>query len=215
MSLTPSKVSPQKKNEEIVLSASVAGFYLPQYEFKLKHFYKIRFGFSFTIYIESSADMEIVQPSSENSSWSWFPDKAGLYIITVNVVDEKEKAETRLIFTVDESKEKKAWVSLTPSKASPQKIKKEIVFKALATGFSLPQYEFKLSRFYKIRLGFPFTVYIENITDMEITQSKSENSSWTWLPDKAGLYIITVNVMDEKEKAEAKLVFSIEGSNVK
>ena len=107
VSLTPSKVSPQKTNEEIVLTASAAGFYLPQYEFKLKHFYKIRFGFSFTVYIESETDMEITQPKSENSFWTWFPDKAGLYIITVNVVDEKEKAESKLIFTIEESEEKK------------------------------------------------------------------------------------------------------------
>ena len=100
VSMSASKTSPQKVNEEIVLSVSTSGFHLPQYEFKLKHFYKIRFFFSFTIYIESSADAVIVQDRSENSSWIWFPDKTGFYIITVDVKDEKEKAEAKIIFTI-------------------------------------------------------------------------------------------------------------------
>jgi len=90
---------------------------------------------------------------------------------------------------------KKVKVSLKPSKESPQWVGEEIAFKASATGFFEPQFEF----------------YLEKKGGEEKTvQEKSEAAAWLWFPEEEGTYNIRVKAVDEKEEAEAKIAFVIQ-----
>jgi|GEM_PF-304207 len=83
--LNASKQSPLKLGEELVFTASATGFFQPQYEF----------------YLKIGDKKEIVQEMSEESSWDWYPEKDGTYSIGVRVVDDKEKVETEIPFTIE------------------------------------------------------------------------------------------------------------------
>lgn len=91
VSLKASKQSPQKVGEEVKFTASVIGFFMPKYEFYL---------------IEGEEEV-VVQESSENNSWAWFPEKTGDYIVGVRVFDGKENASAEISFSVQESQKLK------------------------------------------------------------------------------------------------------------
>lgn len=82
--LTPSKDSPQMPNEEVIFTATAAGFYKPEYEFIL----------------ETKSEKEIVQEKSEKYVWAWYPEKIGSFTIRVIVTDEKEKAEASAAYSI-------------------------------------------------------------------------------------------------------------------
>lgn len=84
-------------------------------------------------------------------------------------------------------------ISMTSSKESPQMIGKEIVFTVSTVGFYKEKYEF----------------YLKEGEIKEVVQEKSEKNSWAWFPEKEGAYIVGVNVVDEKESAEAEIPFVI------
>jgi outer membrane protein assembly factor BamB len=86
VTLAPSILSPQKTEEEIVLTAVAIGFFKPEYEF----------------YVKSGSKKEIVQEKSEKTQWAWYPEKVGEYIIGVVVTDEREKEETKIEFFIKE-----------------------------------------------------------------------------------------------------------------
>ena len=86
LSLILSKKSPQKTDEEIVFTASAKGLFREKYEF----------------YLEKEGKKQIVQEMSEKKSWTWFPEKAGKYIIGCISVDEREKVEAKISFEIIE-----------------------------------------------------------------------------------------------------------------
>ncbi len=85
VALTPSKESPQNIGEEIIFSAKATGFFQPQYEF----------------YLKTGEGGKVIQVTSEQGSWTWFPEAAGEYTIGVKVIDAKEKVETEISFTIE------------------------------------------------------------------------------------------------------------------
>lgn len=88
LSLVPSKISPQPVNEEIILTASSTGFFMPKYEF----------------YLKDEDTMKIIQESSEKNTWVWYPEKPGVYIVGVKAIDEKQAANMEISFTIEAKK---------------------------------------------------------------------------------------------------------------
>lgn len=84
--MTSSKPSPHVPNEEIVFSAQALGFYLPEYEF----------------YLKEGENQTVVQEKSNKSTWSWFPEKGGVYRVGVIVTDEKEEIKYEIPFVINE-----------------------------------------------------------------------------------------------------------------
>jgi len=82
--LKSSRVSPQKPNEEIVITADPVGFFQPEFEF-------------FQI---SEGTREIVREKSEERTWAWFPSEEGIYTIGVTVTDEKETVEVDMEYRI-------------------------------------------------------------------------------------------------------------------
>jgi len=90
--LTPGKASPQPEGEEIPFTADAVGFFKPTYEF----------------YVKSGESRAVLQKASTKTTWSWFPEKAGAYIIGVKAVDEKTSAEAEFPFVIDKKPDKPA-----------------------------------------------------------------------------------------------------------
>jgi outer membrane protein assembly factor BamB len=85
--LRTSKQSPQQVGEEVKFTASVRGFFMPQYEF----------------YLKEGEEEVVVQESSETNSWVWIPEKSGDYIVGVRVFDRKENAAAEIPFSVQKN----------------------------------------------------------------------------------------------------------------
>lgn len=100
VTLMSSKQSPQNINEEIVITATPVGFYLPVYEFSLSRMGMVRFGLDAYLPMPTGEQPAIVQESSEEKTWAWYPDTYGYYIIRVNVEDAKEMARGAIHFMV-------------------------------------------------------------------------------------------------------------------
>jgi outer membrane protein assembly factor BamB len=96
-----SKTDPQRLNEEIQVKVEVSGFYLPQYEFYLTRHLMLRFGLHLYIPVQTGEARQVVQERSENASWDWFPEEPGLYVIEVQVNDEKEEASSKAAFLIE------------------------------------------------------------------------------------------------------------------
>lgn len=103
VSLKPGKEPPQKAGDEVVFVAKSTGFFMPKFEF----------------FLSAGGTEELVQKSSDRSSWSWYPDKDGDFKVKVRVTDAKEKAEAELTYTIFSQEAKKE----PPDKKAP-KIKK-------------------------------------------------------------------------------------------
>jgi outer membrane protein assembly factor BamB len=201
--LSPSKKSPQKRNEEIVFSARETGFYLPDYEFFLTRLAKYRL-FPGLILFLPEEEKQTVQKSSKESRWSWFPDQNGYYRVGVLVTDEKESAEADFFYSIQGEKET---VSLTPSLASPQEPETEIVFKASAPGLIRPRYEFELSRLSGLIVLSDFIIPYPEET--KVVQELSESDSWAWTPEKEGWFWVRVLAQDNEGKVETGIFFTI------
>lgn len=106
VTLTSSLGSPQLPNEEIIITASPGGFYLPQYEFYFRRYVEIRFGWMSYILLQVEENLQASGEKSEENTWSWFPEKPGVYFIGVKVTDEREKATAEFPFLVGNSGEK-------------------------------------------------------------------------------------------------------------
>jgi outer membrane protein assembly factor BamB len=202
--LSPSKKPPQKRNEEIVFNARETGFYLPKFEFYLTRLARYRL-YPDLLLLVPEGERQVIQKSSEESSWSWFPEQEGYYKVEVLVTDEKEKAQAEFLYSIQKGE---AAVSLTASLKSPQAVGKEIVFKAVASGMSLPKFEFRLSRLSWLKVLADFVVLYPD--EERIVQESSESDAWTWIPEDNGFYRIRVIAQDDRDKAEAEMPFAIQ-----
>ncbi len=91
VSLLTSVSSPQKVNQEVILTVSEAGFFQPEFEF----------------YLKKNGEIEILQEWSEKKTFSWFPAKTGSYVLGVRARDQKENAQAELAFEIEEEEEEK------------------------------------------------------------------------------------------------------------
>jgi len=202
--LSPSKISPQKTNEEIVVTATPYGFYLPEYEFYLTPVVKWPLNPYFFVFIGKEEDKQIVQEKSEERTWQWFPEEDGIYSIGVIVTDEKEKADTEIPFLVQKED---AIVALAMSVDSPQHTGIEIGFTATSRGMSSPQYEFSFQRVYELAFFTHMSLFIPG--RKRVIQEYSVENTWTWTPLKGGLYVIHVSADDGVEKVTSNVIYSV------
>ncbi len=100
-----SKPGPQLPNEEIVVKAETSGFFKPEFEFYLIPMLWLRLGLGGHLPIVLEEDRNLVQEKSEKSSWAWFPEEAGFYVIEVKAVDEKESAGSRAMYRIKKGEE--------------------------------------------------------------------------------------------------------------
>lgn len=203
VTLSSSKKSPNKPNEEITFTAKDTGFHLPKYEFSLTRYIKAKF-YPDIFLLFQQGDREVVQESSELHTWDWFPEEEAYYSVDVVVVDEKEKAQAKFPFLIQK---RDVDLSLSSSLESPQNVDQEIVFTANFSGFVIPRFEFRLSRLKWVRVLTTFSLLFAE--DEEVVQETSEEKSWTWTPGNRGLYLIRVIAQDEQESATAYMVFAI------
>lgn len=204
VSLSASKASPQNIGEPVVFSAETTGFFQPQYRFHLSRFGKIPFGWNH-FFLFKDKEKVVVQEWSEEGSWEWIPEKEGYYKIQVEVKDEKEEAEAQVEYVIEKEKPQ---VSLQTSQESPVGIGEKVLFRAKATGFQSPQYEFYITPLIKIRFGWRGLVFVpqEEISVKE----RSEANSWEWTTQEEGFYFIRVKVIGEEGKAEDSMGFVVE-----
>ncbi len=203
--LKPSLESPQKTGEEIRFAASTNGFFKANYEFNRYRLQKVDFNPAI-FYLSILWEKELVQEKSEEDAWQWLPEVPGIYVVAVEVVDEKERARAMIPYVMEKEKPR---VTIRASKESPQKPDQEIIFNAQAKGLKMPQYEFSLSRF----LGADvhptlFSFYLHWKT--EVVQKASEEFSWTWIPEDTGTYLVSVKASGDKEQAEGQMGFLVE-----
>lgn len=201
--LSSSKKSPQKPNEQITFSANATGFYLPKYEFFLSRSIRAKFPPGIFLFFRVE-EREVVQESSELSTWDWFSGDQGYYNVEVEVSDEKEKAFGGMLYLIRKGE---VDVSLSPSLSSPQNAGNEIVFTTNFSGFETPQCDFRVRRLKWVHVHKSFFfLFGEN---EEVVQEKSEKNSWTWTPGDEGLYLIKTVVQDEEGTASDQVVFVI------
>ncbi|MBN2198696.1 MAG: PQQ-binding-like beta-propeller repeat protein, partial [Candidatus Aminicenantes bacterium] len=80
VALNASKPSPVRVGEEVVFTASHAGFKTPRFEFILK----------------SAAGERVVQTASDRETWTWRPEAEGAYKIQVRVTEGERTEESTL-----------------------------------------------------------------------------------------------------------------------
>jgi len=90
---------PAFTNEEVMVKASPVGFHEPEITFFRRPLTIVPVEDYFYAFAESG-DREPVRESSDESQWEWYPEAPGVYGISVEVKDEKEKAETEIIIVV-------------------------------------------------------------------------------------------------------------------
>lgn len=82
--IVASPASPQPAGTEVTFTAEAAGFFRPQYEF----------------YMREGEQKSVVQKAGEKSSWAWYAEKEGNFVIGVRVSDEKQSKEAEVKFEV-------------------------------------------------------------------------------------------------------------------
>ncbi|MBN2245920.1 MAG: PQQ-binding-like beta-propeller repeat protein [Candidatus Aminicenantes bacterium] len=205
VTLTPSLVSPSEVNQEIIMTATPTGFYLPEFEFTLTRVYKIGFMHYGFLYLRDE-ESNVVREKSKENTWNWFPEDIGYYIIGVTATDEKEKASAELFYKIEKEEIK---ISLKPDKPSPQFTGEEIKFIVSAVGFQNPTYEFSLIPVINFEYYW-LPLYLRNEAERKVVQEKSNENTWQWIPEKAGTYVIDVLVEDEDDKETAVIYYSIQ-----
>ena len=202
--LSPSKSSPQKINEDIVVTAAPSGFYLPEYEFSLTPLVKWPLNPYFFVLLGKEEEKQVVQEKSEANTWEWFPDEEGIYSIGATITDEREKAKTEILFLIQKED---AAVVLALSENSPQQVGTEIGFSATSLGMSSPKYEFSLQRIYDLAFFTHMSLFIPG--RKRIVLDYSEVNNWMWIPDREGMYAIHVSADDGIDKVESSVFYSI------
>jgi outer membrane protein assembly factor BamB len=202
--LSPSKISPQKVNEDIVVTATPYGFYLPEYEFFLTPMVKWPLNPYFFVLLGKEEEKQLVQEKSEERAWEWFPEDPGIYGIGVKVTDERETAVTEILFSIQKED---AAVALAMSMDSPQHVGTEIGFTATSRGMSSPQYEFSLQRVYELVFFTHMSLFIPGRE--RIVLEYSEENNWTWIPEREGIYVIHVAADDGVENVKSNVFYSI------
>jgi outer membrane protein assembly factor BamB len=204
VTLSSSRKSPRKQNEEITFRAQDTGFYLPKYEFYLTPFVKAMI-FPGVVGMFPKEEKKVVQASSDLPTWDWFPEEQGYYSVDVIVTDEKEKAHANIPFVIQE---RIVDVSLSAAPESPQKVGQNIVFTADSSGAIQPTYEFRLGSLKWLKS--PSGLLFLSMERDEVVQEASELDSWTWTPEDEGFYLIRVFVQDEQESANSQMIFMID-----
>ncbi len=194
MTLSSSQVSPQFVNQEISLSVTTVGFYMPQYEFYIKN------------ENENENEKIIVQAASDKSIWSWFPSEPGSYTVGVSVSDEKVNKESEIPFVIEKVKPE---VTLTPSKPSPQGESEEIVFTAGSIGFTDPIYELQISRVNLVLSDRGSVLSIKGKILDENVLEESKSGKWTWNSTSRGFFMINLIVSDDSERVIVSRYFLI------
>lgn len=128
--------------------------------------------------------------------------------LMTNIYNDRDDVG-KLIFLKKEVK-----VTLSPSSSSPSKVNQEIIITAAPTGFYLPEFEFTLTRVYKIRFMYSSFFYLRDV-DSVVVKEKSKENTWSWFPEAEGDYIIGVTVTDEKEKVSDEIFYRIEKEEIK
>jgi len=200
--ILPSKASPRKETEEVIFTANATGFHMPNYKFFLTRLRKLRFYPDILIF-SRDGERNVVQESSEASSWNWFPEQEGYYIIGVEIVDEREKAETEIPFVIKRVEPK---VTLSSSLESPQEIDKEIVFRARPEGINNPQFEFRLGPLIKQKVLSDFFFFYK---EEKVVQELSEKDTWTWNPENEGIYSVRVIAVGTEQRVDSEMTFTI------
>jgi outer membrane protein assembly factor BamB len=122
--------------------------------------------------------------------------------LLINLYDPDYDAG-KLVFLKKEVK-----ATLFPSKKSPSKKNEEIIFRAEATGFHLPMFEFFLTRYIAARF-YPGIFLLFRKEEKKVVQESSDSGTWEWFPEEEGLYDIEVGILDEKEQARAEFPYLI------
>lgn len=92
--------SPQSVNQNIEVTARTAGFFQPEFEFSIQRFVPLTFGWWPVLFMPVGNSAEVMQPFSEESTWAWFPEKHGAYMIIVKAKDGKETAENQMYYLI-------------------------------------------------------------------------------------------------------------------
>jgi virginiamycin B lyase len=165
VSLTPNKPSPQPVGTTIVWTAGATGGCSPQFQFWVQ-----RVG----------GPLQLRQPYGPSPTFTATPDQAGDYFVIVWA----RSAGSSAVFEADRVTTFKVTaptpvtsVSLTPNKPSPQPVGTTIVFTAVATGGTAPQFQFWVQR-----VGGPLTLLC----------AYSASATCPWTPSVAGDYFIFV-----------------------
>jgi outer membrane protein assembly factor BamB len=203
-SLSSSRKSPRKQNEEITFHAKDTGFFLPEYQFFLTRFTRVRLVPGLIFYLPQE-ERKVVQTKSEMSSWDWFPEEVGYYRIEVEVTDKREKAHAHIPFVIQE---KIIEVSLSASLESPQNTGQDILFTADSTRSVQPLYEFRLARLEWVSV--PSGLFLLVADGEKVVQEISAENSWSWNPQEEGLYLIKIFMQDGLDTASSSMAFSIE-----
>ncbi len=204
VTLSSSRKSPKRPDDDITFTAKATGFHLPKYEFFLTRYIMAKL-YPDIFFLFQQGERQVVQESSDKAAWQWFPEEEGYYSVDVVVVDEKEKAQAKFPFLIQK---RAVRLSLTSSVESPQNVDQEIVFTAKYSGFVTPRFEFRLSRLKWVSVLAKFFLLLAE--DEKIVQEPSEKDSWKWSPRNRGLYLIRVIARDEQESATAHLPFIIQ-----
>lgn len=131
---------------------------------------------------------------------------AGLYLVELNVEDEKEKGQARIPFIVVKEKPQ---VSILSSQKSPQRKNQEVIFQATYKGLKTPEFEFYLSRLKGMDFH-PSLFYLTMEWERDVVQEKSEKNTWAWVEETPGVFVITVKAADEAEETQSMVAFIIE-----
>jgi cell wall-associated protease len=169
VSLTPDKPSPQPIGTTIVFTAVATGGTAPQFQFWVR-----RDGEPFTLLCAYSS----------SPTCPWTPSIAGDYVVFVWARSTGSSAifEADQVISFTAAPTPVTAVSLTPDKPSPQPVGTTIVFTAVATGGTAPQFQFWVRRHEEEPLIGPFTLLC----------AYSSSTTCAWTPSVAGDYDILV-----------------------
>ncbi|MBD3413192.1 MAG: PQQ-binding-like beta-propeller repeat protein [Candidatus Aminicenantes bacterium] len=203
VNLSASKKPPQTVSEDITFKAKAIGFHLPEYEFSLSRM-TLNSPLRYHVYWDTKGEATVVQPASEENTWSWIPSEPGIYLIEVQAEDEKEKASSLFPYIINREKPK---LLVDASLPSPQETGTEIVFKASVSVLKDPEFEFRLIRLKHIsyRAGHPWLTFEEE----KIVQESSEESFWSWSPDRKGIYFLRIIASGPRDSVEKVNYFII------
>jgi len=138
---------------------------------------------------------EYTAPAEVRSSVAWVPPH-----LLVHVYDA-ESGSGKILFLKKEIK-----VVLSSSLRSPQKVNREIVFSAQATGFFRPAYTFYQVKLEEVRLPFlPFPLFRRGAR--EVLQESSPRNTLSWFSAEEGAYLVGVSVEDEKHRRKSEVVY--------
>jgi hypothetical protein len=164
VSLTPDKPSPQPVLTTIVWTAGATGGCSPQFQFWVQ---------------PVGGLLQLRQPYGSSNTFAWTPSVAGDYFVFVWARSSGSSAifEADRVISFTAISGSVTAVSLTPDKPSPQPVGTTIVFTAVATGGTAPQFQFWVQP-----VGGAF----------QLAQPYGPSNTFAWTPSVVGDYFILV-----------------------